>query len=247
MKRLPFIALLFLYSAHLCAQEVKPEATEDWSFKPPIVTPGKKGHPPSDAVVLFANEKDADKWEHLDSSAVKWKAKGRTLTIEPKTKDIRSKQAFGNIQLHIEWRTPKPQEDHGSNNYGNSGVLFMGLYELQIYETYQYATRLYYNGQAGSIYKQYAPLVNACLPPHTWQTFDAIFEAPVFNPDHSLKTPAYITVFHNGVMILYHVAIKGPMVYAGYPKYEYHANKLPLVLQEHSSRVSFRNIWVREF
>lgn len=245
MNRSIFLALLFLFSYRLHAQEIKPEATEDWSFKPPVVTPGKNGHPPSDAIVLFAGEKDLGKWEHLDSSAVKWKIKGRTLTIVPKTKDIRTKQSFGNIQLHIEWKTPDPKEDHG-NSRGNSGVLFMGLYELQIYETYQYATRLYYNGQAGSIYKQYAPLVNACLPPQTWQVFDAVFEAPVFNEDHSLKTPAYITVFHNGVMILHHVAIKGPMVYAGYPKYTYHESKLPLVLQEHNSRVSFRNIWVRE-
>lgn len=245
MNRLVFITLLLLLSTHVFSQEVKPEATEDWSFKPPVVIPGKKAHPPSDAIILFAGEKDLGKWQHLDGSAVKWKVKGRKLTIVPKTKDIRTKQSFGNLQLHIEWKTPDPREDHG-NSRGNSGVLFMGLYELQIYESYQYNTRIYYNGQAGSIYKQYAPMVNACLPPETWQTFDAIFEAPVFNPDHSLKTPAYITVFHNGVMILHHAAIKGPMVYAGYPKYEYHESKLPLVLQEHNSRVGFRNIWVRE-
>ena len=246
MVRCACVTFLLLCSLSLFAQQVKPEATEDWSFKPPIVTPGKRGHPPSDAIVLFTAEKDLDKWEHLDSSAVKWKAKGRTLMIVPKTKDIRTRQAFGNIQLHIEWRTPDPKEDKGRNDSGNSGVLFMGLYELQIYETYQYASRLYYNGQAGSIYKQYAPMVNACLPPKAWQIFDAVFEAPVFNPDQTLKTPAYITVFHNGILILHHVPVKGPMVYAGYPKYEYHAAKLPLVLQEHNSRVSFRNIWVRE-
>ena len=244
LNKLPFFIFL-LFAVRLHAQEVKPQATEDWSFKPPIVAPAKKGHPPSDALVLFSSEKDLGKWEHPDSSAVKWKVKGHTLTIVPKAKDIRTKQAFGNMQLHIEWKTPDPKEDR-SNNRGKSGVLFMGLYELQIYESYQYNTRIYYNGQAGSVYKQYAPLVNACLPPQTWQTYDVVFEAPVFNPDRSLKTPAYITVFHNGVLILHHAAIKGPMVYAGYPKYEYHAAKLPLVLQEHNSRVSFRNIWVRE-
>jgi hypothetical protein len=237
--------LFLLITATAFAQEIKPEATEDWSSKPPVVMPGKKGHPPSDAIILFAGAKDLNKWEHLDSSVVKWKVKGHRLTVVPKTKDIRTKQSFGNIQLHIEWRTPDPKEDHG-NSRGNSGVLFMGLYELQIYETYQYTQKIYYNGQAGSIYKQYAPLVNACLPPQTWQAFDVVFEAPVFNPDQSLKTPAYITVFHNGVLIQHHVAIKGPMVYAGYPKYQYHESKLPLVLQEHNSRVSFRNIWVRE-
>ncbi|WP_298738354.1 DUF1080 domain-containing protein [uncultured Chitinophaga sp.] len=246
MLRLACLTFLVLYSAGLSAQQVKPEATEDWSYKPPLVMPGKKGRPPSDAIVLFSGQKDLDQWEHPDSSAVKWKAKGRTLTIVPKTKDIRTKRAFGNMQLHIEWKTPDPKEDKGRNDAGNSGVLFMGLYELQIYESYQYATRIYYNGQAGSIYKQYAPRVNACLPPESWQVFDVVFEAPVFNPDQTLKTPACITVFHNGVLILHHVAIKGPMVYAGYPQYTYHANKLPLVLQEHNSRVSFRNIWVRE-
>lgn len=227
------------------AQEVKPEATEDWSKKPAIVTPGRKGHPPSDAIVLFAGKKDLGKWEHPDGSPVKWPVKGRTLTVAPKAKDIRTRQSFGDMQLHVEWRTPNPAEDHG-NSRGNSGILLMGLYELQIYETYQYTHPMYYNGQAGSIYKQYAPLVNASLPPQTWQTFDVIFEAPVFNPDHTLKTPAYITVFHNGILIQQHVAIKGPMVYAGYPQYHYHESRLPLVLQEHNSRVRFRNIWLRE-
>ncbi len=215
-------------------------------LKPPVVMPAKKGHPPSDAIVLFTGAKNLSQWEHLDSSAVKWQVKGRQLTIVPKTTDIRTKRSFGSMQLHIEWKTPDPATDHGANNSGNSGVFFMGLYELQIYESYQYDTRIYYNGQAGSIYKQYTPLANASLPPQTWQTFDVVFEAPVFNTDHSLKTPAYMTVFHNGILIHHHVAIKGPMVYAGYPKYKYHADKLPLVLQEHGSRVSFRNIWVRE-
>ncbi|KAA2242027.1 DUF1080 domain-containing protein [Chitinophaga agrisoli] len=245
MKAL-LICLLSILTHTAAAQQVKAEATEDWSWKPPIVTPAKKGHAPSDAIVLFAGAKDLSQWEHLDSSAVKWKVKGRQLTIVPKTKDIRTKRAFGSMQLHIEWKTPDPKTDHGANNYGNSGVFFMGLYELQIYESYQYDTRIYYNGQAGSIYKQYTPLANASLPPQAWQAFDVVFEAPVFNTDHSLKTPAYITVFHNGILIQHHVAIKGPMVYAGYPKYEYHADKLPLVLQEHGSQVSFRNIWVRE-
>ncbi|WP_142685290.1 3-keto-disaccharide hydrolase [Chitinophaga polysaccharea] len=246
MKKYCFLFAFFLSAFAAVAQEVKPEATEDWSTPPPLVTPGKIAQPPSDAVVLFAGEKDLGKWEHLDSSAVKWTINKGELTVTPKAKDIRTRQLFGNIQLHMEWKTPDPREDHG-NSRGNSGVLFMGLYELQIYESYRDLHKIYYNGQAGSIYKQYAPLVNACLPPQTWQTFDAVFEAPVFNADRSLKTPAYITVFHNGVLVQCHVAIKGPMVYAGYPRYRYHENKLPLVLQEHNSRVSFRNIWVREF
>ncbi|HEU4555465.1 MAG TPA: DUF1080 domain-containing protein [Chitinophaga sp.] len=237
---------MLLLPACAVAQEVKPEATEDWLRKPPLVTPAGPNRAPSDAIVLFAGAKDLDKWEHPDGSAVKWEVKGNVLTIVPKTKDIRTKQSFGSMQLHIEWKTPDPEENHGRNNMGNSGVLFMGLYELQIYESYDYRERIYYNGQAGSIYKQYAPLANASLPPQTWQTFDVVFEAPVFNADSTLKTPARITVFQNGILIQNHVAIKGPMVYAGYPKYVYHPARLPLVLQEHGSKVSFRNIWVRE-
>ncbi|MCE7060200.1 DUF1080 domain-containing protein [Dyadobacter sp. CY343] len=222
-----------------------PAATEDWSVKPPLVTPGQHDAPPSDAIVLFGNENDAGKWQHADGSAVKWKVGNGEMTIVPKSTDIQSKQKFGNIQLHLEWKTPDPSEDQGMNR-GNSGVLLMGLYELQIYESYQYLTKIYYNGQAGSIYKQHAPLVNAANKPQTWQTYDVVFEAPVFNADKTLKTPAYMTVFHNNVLILNHVQLKGPMVYQGYPNYKYHENKLPLRLQEHGSRVSFRNIWVRE-
>lgn len=237
---------IFLFTAvTMFGQEIKPEATEEWSNKPPVVTPGKAGAPPSDAVVLFSGKQDMDKWECIDGGPVKWDVKDDVLQIVKKASDIQTKQKFGSLQLHLEWRTPAPSEDK-STSRGNSGVFLMGLYELQIYESYQYETRLYYNGIAGSIYKQYAPLVNACLPPQTWQVFDVIFEAPVFKEDKTLKTPAYITVLHNGVLIQNHVAIKGPMIYAGYPAYQFHENKLPLRLQEHDSRVSFRNIWVRE-
>jgi len=241
--------ILFVYlnlsAAGLFAQKIKPEATEDWSRKPALVTPAKYGQPPADAIVLYSGKKDLDKWEHLDGSPVKWKTKGKALIIEKDATDIRTKQPFGSVQMHVEWKTPNPKED-GSNSRGNSGVFLMGLYELQIYESYQDMSKIYYNGQAGSVYKQHIPLVNACLPPQTWQTYDIVFNAPEFNPDKTLKTPAYLTVFHNNILILNQVALKGPMKYEGYPEYTYHANKLPISLQEHDSRVSFRNIWVRE-
>ena len=220
-------------------------ATEDWSTKPPLVTPAPYAKPPSDAVVLYSGKTDLSKWQHVDGEPVKWSAVNDELVIVPKTTDIETKQKFGSVQLHIEWKTPDPKEDK-SNNRGNSGVFLMGLYELQIYESYHYETRIYYNGQAGSIYKQQIPLVNASLKPQTWQTFDIVFNAPVFNEDKTLKSPGYLTVFHNNVLILNHAEIKGPMVYQGYPKYEFHEAKLPLRLQEHNSRVSFRNIWLRE-
>lgn len=220
-------------------------ATEDWSAKPPIVTPATYGLPPSDAIVLYREKNDLVKWQHPNGEPVKWSATDNELTIVPKTTDIETKEKFGSVQLHIEWKTPDPKEDK-SNNRGNSGVFLMGLYELQIYESYNYETRIYYNGQAGSIYKQQIPLVNASSKPQTWQTFDIVFNSPVFNTDKTLKTPAYLTVFHNNILILNHAEIKGPMVYQGYPKYEFHADKLALRLQEHNSRVSFRNIWLRE-
>ena len=242
------ILLLTLLTRFSSAQTLPPaSATEDWSVKPPVVVPAESPEmAPSDAIVLFRGKEDLNKWEHLDRSAVKWVVNAESMTIVPKTTDIQTKQKFGNVQLHIEWKTPDPIEDKGMNR-GNSGVFLMGLYELQIYESYNYETRIYYNGQAGSVYKQHMPMVNAARKPQTWQSFDIIFNAPVFNADKTLKTPAYMTVLHNNVLILNHVELKGPMVYQGFPKYEFHEAKLPLRLQEHGSRVSFRNIWIREF
>lgn len=237
--------VLCLLTMATYAQEVKPAATEDWSVKPPVVTPAPQvGGTPSDAIILFAKAADITQWEDLAGKPVSWVVKKNTLQIVKDAGDIQTKQSFGSVQLHAEWKTPDPEED-GSTSRGNSGIFFMGLYELQIYESYQYQTKLYYNGMAGSIYKQHTPLVNACRPPQTWQTFDVVFEAPVFKEDKSLLTPAYITVFQNGILILNHVALKGPTLYAGYPSYQYHESKLPLRLQEHDSRVSFRNLWVR--
>jgi hypothetical protein len=246
-KLLKILLLLFTVlagSTYLHAQEIKPSATEDWSHKPPVVSTSRNADPPSDAIVLFQKKNDITKWMHADGSPVKWQVKGKTFRIVKDATDIHTKQKFGSVQLHMEWKTPDPKEDE-STNRGNSGIFFMGLYELQIYESFQYQTKLYYNGVAGSIYKQHAPLVNACLPAQTWQTFDVVFEAPLFNEDKTLNRPAYITVFHNGVLIHNHTELKGPTRYAGLPQYQYHDTKLPLVLQEHDSRVSFRNIWVR--
>ncbi len=240
-----FLIILCFIGVCANAQEIKPGVTEDWTNKPPVVTPGNNLAPPSDAIVLFGSSKDITNWEKLDGSPARWSVRKGILQIQKDSGDIQTKQKFGRVQLHIEWMTPDPKEDE-STSRGNSGVFFMGLYELQIYESYQYETKLYYNGIAGSIYKQHVPLVNACRPPRTWQVFDIVFEAPVFNEDKSLKSPAYITVFHNGVLIHHHAEIKGPMTYAGFPKYSWHEDKLPIRLQEHDSRVSFRNIWVRE-
>jgi len=236
------LSLIFLTTIFLSVHAQKPEETEDWSRRPEVVTPGKGTLPPSDAIVLYANAEDAAKWEGVDGKPIQWET-GDNLTVAPKTGLIRTKQAFGDCQLHIEWRSPMEVVGNGQGR-GNSGIFLMGIYELQVLDSYENET--YYNGQAGSIYKQYIPLVNACRPPGTWQSYDIIFTAPVFKEDGSLESPAYMTVIHNGVLIQNHVALKGDTPYIGKPKYKAHPDKLPLALQDHNNPVSFRNIWIRE-
>lgn len=220
----------------------KPEETEDWSRKPEIVTPGKGTLPPSDAIVLYSGAEDMDNWENDKGGPAKWNADD-ILTVVPKAGIIRTKQKFGDVQLHIEWRAPEVVEGDGQGR-GNSGVYLMEKYEVQVLDSYENET--YYNGQAGSIYKQHIPLVNACRPPGKWQSYDIIFKAPRFKDDGTLESPAYVTVIHNGVLIQNHVELKGPTEFIGKPSYKPHPDKLPLLLQDHSNPVSYRNIWIRE-
>jgi len=247
MKKIISLVILSSFFITINAQEAednaqKPEWTEDWSRKPEVVSPGKGTLPPSDAIVLYSGANDADNWERNDSTPITWKAED-VLTTMPKAGYIYTKQAFGDIQLHLEWRTPIEVVGDGQGR-GNSGVFLMGLYEVQVLDSYQNET--YYNGQAGSIYKQHIPLVNACRPPGTWQSYDIIFTAPIFKEDGSLARPAYITVIHNGVLIQNHVALTGPTEYIGIHPYKEHPTKLPLAMQDHGNPVSYRNIWVRE-
>lgn len=237
--------LLALSGCMLTTYGQKPEETEDWSKRPNIVTPGKGTLPPSDAIILYGGSGDIDNWVHEKDGPATWEA-GDFLTVKPKENvdnGIKTKQAFGDVQLHIEWRTPDEVVGDGQGR-GNSGIFLMGLYEVQVLDSYENET--YYNGQAGSIYKQHIPLVNACLPPGEWQTYDIIFNAPVFNSDGSLHSPAFVTLIQNGLLVQNHVELKGPTEYIGKPKYKAHAEKLPLMLQEHGNPVSYRNIWVRE-
>ena len=244
MNKLIIFFTMLLASQMMTAQKLEPRDTEDWRQKPEVVTPGKKcNQPPSDAIILYSGKQDASKWEmDNDGSPLKWKAT-KVLTTVKQTGYIRTKQKFGDVQLHIEWRTPKQVVGDGQGR-GNSGVFLMGLYEVQVLDSYNNTT--YYNGQAGSVYKQYAPLVNASRGPGKWQTYDIFFTAPRFNADKTLKTPAYVTVIHNGVLIQDHVELEGPTVYGGLPEYKFHEAKLPLKLQDHGNPVSYRNIWVRE-
>jgi hypothetical protein len=224
------------------ATQPRPEDTEVWEPEPRMVTPGETGTPPSDAVVLFDGG-DLSAWRKRDGSDAEWQVEDGVLTIVPGSGSIRTRQGFGDVQLHIEWRTPKEVVGEGQGR-GNSGVFLMERYELQVLDSYD--NRTYSNGQAGAVYKQHIPMVNASRGPGEWQSYDIVFNAPHFNADGSLAIPAYMTVFHNGVLIQDHVEIKGPMTYVGEPRYEAHADREPLMLQDHGNPVSYRNIWVRE-
>jgi hypothetical protein len=221
---------------------MRPEFTEDWSKEPAIVTPGEGTLPPSDAIVLFGQTGDLGKnWMGERGGPPAWE-EDEFITVKPGTGGIVTKEAFGDVQLHLEWRTPAEVVGDGQGR-GNSGVLIMGRYEVQVLDSYNNKT--YYNGQAGSIYKDHIPLVNACRPPGEWQTYDIIFKAPVFKEDGTVSYPAYVTVIQNGVLVQNHVTIHGTTDYIGIHKYTAHPEKLPLLLQDHGNPVSYRNIWIR--
>lgn len=220
----------------------RPEDTEVWEPEPPAVMPGEAGSPPSDAIVLF-DGRGLDRWVSVDGGPARWTVADGVLTVSGGTGDIQTREGFGDIQLHIEWRTPARVTGEGQGR-GNSGVFLMGLYELQVLDSWR--NRTYANGQAGSVYKQHIPLVNASRPPGEWQTYDVVFEAPRFDTDGGLRRPAFMTVFHNGVLIHHRVELAGPTLYRGTPAYEPHADRLPLRLQDHGNPVSYRNIWLRE-
>jgi hypothetical protein len=223
-------------------KNMKPEQTEYYSPVPKVVTPGATcGAAPSDAIILF-DGKNLDNWvSSKDGGPAQWTVSDGAMTVKKGTGPIHTKQSFGDCQLHIEWRTPSPAHGEGQDR-GNSGVFLQSQYELQVLDSYK--SKTYVNGQAGSIYKDSPPLVNACLPPGEWQTYDIIYQAPVFNADGSVKTPAYETVLQNGVLIQDHVPIKGKTLYIGKHYYEKHG-PLPLELQDHGHAVSYRNIWIR--
>ncbi|MFO7617915.1 MAG: DUF1080 domain-containing protein [Bacteroidales bacterium] len=216
-----------------------PALTEDWSMQPPVVTPGCRQGPPSDAVVLFQKGRDLANWEGRDGDA-RWKVRCGRMIVNG-TGDIRTRESFGDCQLHIEFRSPARIESEGQGR-GNSGVYLQSRYEVQVLDSYDNET--YYNGQAGSVYKQSAPLVNASRKPGKWQSYDIIYRAPRFDDDGTLVEAAIVTVFHNGVLIQDHFEVRGTTVYAGEPTYKAHG-ELPLLLQDHGNPVHYRNIWIR--
>ena len=248
-------SVLFLLAAAIAvpavvhAEDQQYEVHDSRRPQPAVVTPGtastqeQPGKAPSDAVVLF-DGKDLSKWEsNKGGSEPKWKVENGELVVEPRSGNIQTKDEFRDVQLHIEWLQPKGTEGKGQGR-GNSGVFFMGVYELQVLDSYNSET--YADGMAGAMYGQYPPLVNAARPQGEWQTYDAVFRAPRYE-DGKLVKPARVTVFFNGVLVQDNVELIGTTKHKGlatYPKE--HPEKGPIGLQDHGNPQRFRNIWVRE-
>jgi hypothetical protein len=236
------IAAVFVPFASVSAQDWKPELTEVWEPEPLLVVPGEGTAPPSDAIVLFDGT-SLDAWQtESDESPARWIVGDGAMTVSRGGGNIRTREAFGDVQLHIEWRTPSVVEGDGQGR-GNSGVFLQGRYEVQVLDSYE--NRTYSNGQAASIYKQHAPLVNASRPPGQWQAYDIYYRAPVFASDGDLVRKATVTVVHNGVLVQLDSEIQGDTEYIGLPSYTPHGDG-PIVLQDHGNPTSYRNVWVRK-
>jgi 3-keto-disaccharide hydrolase len=251
------IACLLALGAMAMAQEPplpNPKATEEWRPVPPVVTPGARvGAAPSDAIVLFDGQ-NLNEWVSAqDHTPARWFVRHGDLVVNkaPGVGNIETRRKFRDYQLHIEWRIPA--DVTGSDQArGNSGVFLASTgpedagYELQVLDSYRNGT--YVNGMAGSLYKQSIPLANAARRPGQWQSYDVVWTAPRFNSDGSLKSPAYATVFWNGVLVDDHFELKGQTLYRGKPFYKAY-EAAPIKLQAHgdpSQPISFRNIWVRQ-
>jgi hypothetical protein len=265
MRGLWIVTFCALLADAALAGEPDPTVTEIHGAAPARVAPGTTaGARPSDALVLF-DGRSLDAWEGADGEAPRWQVADGAITVVPGAPNIRTRRAFGDVQLHLEWRAPAA-EAHAQNRkqemaaaiaakvparlglhqfQANSGVFLQSRYEVQVLETYGAST--YVNGQAGAIYKQHVPLVTASRPPGQWQSYDIIFAAPRFGSDDQLVAPARMTVLLNSVLIQNNVALWGATEFVGLPRYESHG-PAPLELQSHVgiSQISYRNIWVRE-
>jgi len=211
---------------------------------PHIVTPATvPGGPPSDAVVLF-DGKDLSHWVQMDKDKQvdpTWKVSNGSFEVGAHTGGLISKEKFGDCQLHVEWSSPTDVKGT-SQGRGNSGVLIMSRYEIQVLDVWENPT--YADGQAGAIYGQWPPLANPARKPGEWNTYDIVFEAPRFEGERLAK-PAFVTVFYNGVVVHNRKELMGPMVYRQVAHYTPHAAEEPLMLQDHNNPVRYRNIWVR--
>lgn len=212
---------------------------------PPVVDPGPPGGPvsaPSDAIVLFDGS-GLEEWVDGKGGPARWKVEKGHMEVVAGTGSIRTVRTFGDCQLHVEWMSPEAVSGEGQGR-GNSGVFLMGMYEVQILDSYENPT--YADGMAAALYGQHPPLVNACRPPGEWQTFDIVFRRPRFDGEGGLLSPARMTVLHNGVLVHDAVGLTGPTTHKARPPYTTHDERLPISLQDHRDPVRFRNIWVRD-
>lgn len=198
---------------------------------------------PSDAIVLFDGS-NLDAWERDD-----WEIADGVLTVKPGTGDLRTKQKFGSCQVHLEFATPSEVDPNAKGQArGNSGLFLMDHYEVQILDNYDNTT--YFDGQCGSLYKQYPPYVNVCKKPGEWQSYDVIFTKPILKIEDGkvveVVRPAYVTVIQNGVVVQNHFALQGDTFYHIAAAYQPHGDREPIRLQDHNNRMQFRNIWIRE-
>ncbi|MEZ6037841.1 MAG: DUF1080 domain-containing protein [Planctomycetota bacterium] len=212
--------------------------------RPPVLKPGaaprEPAAPPADAVVLFAGT-DLSAWRSGKDDA-KWVIDGGAMVVAPGTGDLRTRQEFGDCQLHIEWSAPTPPQGE-SQGRGNSGVFFFERYEVQVLDSYDNPT--YADGQAAALYGQKPPLVNVTRPPGEWNVYDIVFVAPRFGDDGALQSPARVTVLHNGVIVQLDEALLGPTAHRSEPKYQAHGPTGAIKLQDHGNKMRFRNIWIR--
>lgn len=204
--------------------------------QPPVVTPASApGGAPSDAIVLFDGS-SLDAWQ-----GGPWTLEGETMVVNGKG-GIETKQRFGDCQLHVEWRAPAPSGN--GQGRGNSGVFFFGRYEVQVLDCFE--NRTYPDGMTGALYGQQPPMVNACRAPGEWQTYDLAFRAPRFDADGEVLSPAFVTLFHNGVLLHHGEAMLGATQHRAVATYSKHDAKGPISIQDHGNPIAFRNIWVRE-
>lgn len=217
---------------------------------PHVVTPGEPAAffpPPSDATVLFDGSEESFKanWTDTKGNPSQWKVVDGALESVKKAGYIQTKENFGSCQLHVEWAAPATVSGNGQGR-GNSGVFLMGVYEVQVLDSYE--NRTYADGQAGAIYGRSKPLANACRKPGEWQSYDIIFHRPVFDGQGKVVRRATFTVIHNGVLVQDHVVLSGGTGWMGphaASEYKAHPDKQPFSLQDHGNPVRYRNIWIR--
>ncbi len=242
MKKLSIILIVLFSGISAFGQITDPKATEVWDPVPRKVTPARNGAAPSDAIVLF-DGKNLNEWKsRKDGSAAQWKVENGYLEVAKGTGDIMTNRKFGDVQLHVEWSAPMEIVGEGQGR-GNSGIFLQERYEVQVLDSY--VSRTYSNGQAGSLYKQSIPLVNATVAPGEWNVYDIIFHAPSFNEDGLKVADGYVTVIHNGIVVQNHQRLLGTTEYIGFPKNPAHGDG-SIILQDHGNPVRFRNIWIRE-